>query len=118
QKARDGDRDHARAVIAEVMKTRKTADWIADLKAADIPCGPILSVAEAFAAPQARAMGMVLDGELGNGTRLRLPGFPVKLERTPPRFRRAPPHLGEHSEEILREIKLAEDSEALAALIA
>ncbi|MGH7006536.1 MAG: CaiB/BaiF CoA transferase family protein, partial [Alphaproteobacteria bacterium] len=50
QKARDGDRNHARAVIAEVMKTRKTADWIADLKAADIPCGPILSVAEAFAA--------------------------------------------------------------------
>ena len=116
QKARDSNRDYARAAIAETMKTRKTADWIADLKAADIPCGPILSVAEAFATPQARAMSMVLEGELGNGTALRLPGFPVKLSRTPPELRRAPPHLGEHNEEILGELGLAGDAEARAAL--
>jgi len=118
QKARDSNRDYARAAIAATMKTRNTADWIADLKAADIPCGPILSVAEAFAAPQAQAMGMVLESALGNGTKLRLPGFPVKLSRTPPELRRAPPHLGEHNDEILAEIGLAGDSEARAALCA
>jgi len=118
QKARDSNRDYARSAIAETMKTRNTADWIADLKAADIPCGPILSVAEAFAAPQAQAMGMVLEGALGNGTGVRLPGFPVKLSRTPPALRRAPPHLGQHNDEILSEIGLAGDAEARAALCA
>lgn len=116
QKARDTNRDYARGIIAEAMKTRKTAEWIADLKAADIPCGPILSVAEAFAAPQAQAMGMVLEATLGNGTPVRLPGFPVKLSRTPPSLRHAPPHIGEHSEAILAEIGLGQDAEARAAL--
>jgi len=118
QKDRDRNRDYARAAVAEVMKTRKTAAWIEALKAADIPCGPILSVAEAFAAPQAQAMGMVLEAELGQGGRVRLPGFPVKLARTPPTLRRAPPHLGEHNEEILAEFGLAADAGARAALIA
>jgi crotonobetainyl-CoA:carnitine CoA-transferase CaiB-like acyl-CoA transferase len=118
QKVRDRNRDYARAAVAEVMKTRKTADWIAALKAADIPCGPILSVAKAFAAPQAQAMNMVLETELARGGRVRLPGFPVKLSRTPPTLRHAPPHLGQHSEEILAELGLDQDAEARAALVA
>jgi crotonobetainyl-CoA:carnitine CoA-transferase CaiB-like acyl-CoA transferase len=117
QKARDTNRDSARATIAKVMTSRKTAEWIAALKAADIPCGPIYSVAEAFAAPQAQAMNMVLEAALGQGARMRLPGFPVKLARTPPRLRRAPPHLGEHNAEILAELGLAGDAEARAALV-
>ncbi|MCW5771055.1 MAG: CoA transferase [Rhodospirillaceae bacterium] len=116
QKARDRNRDYARGVVAEVMKTRTTAEWIAALKAADIPCGPILSVAEAFAAPQAQAMGMVLESALPDGTTLRLPGFPVKLARTPPSLRRAPPHLGEHNDDVLAELGLADDAGARDAL--
>ena len=118
QKARDTNRDYARAVVAEVMKTRTTADWIAALKAADIPCGPIYSVAEAFAAPQAQAMAMTLEATLGKGGQVRVPGFPAKLARTPPSLRRAPPHLGQHNEEILQELGLASNAEARAALVA
>jgi crotonobetainyl-CoA:carnitine CoA-transferase CaiB-like acyl-CoA transferase len=118
QKARDTNRDYARATIAKVMTTRKTEDWIAALEAADIPCGPIYSVAEAFAAPQAQAMNMVLETALAKGAQIRLPGFPVKLARTPPRLRRAPPHLGQHNAEILAELGLAGDAEARAALVA
>ena len=117
QKQRDQNRDYARGIVAKAMTTRKTADWIAALKAADIPCGPIYSVAEAFAAPQARAMNMVLEAELGKGGCVRLPGFPVKLARTPPSLRRAPPHLGEHNEEILAELGLSGDAEARAAVV-
>lgn len=117
QKARDRNRDYARTVVAEVMKTRTTAAWIDALKAADIPCGPILSVAEAFAAPQAQAMGMAMDAALPDGTKLRLPGFPVKLARTPPSLRRAPPHLGQHNDDVLAELGLGENAEARAALV-
>lgn len=117
QKQRDTNRDYARKIVADVMRTRTTAAWIEALKAADIPCGPIYSVAEAFAAPQAEAMGMVLETELAKGGRVRLPGFPVKLARTPPTLRRAPPHLGQHNEEILAELGLAANAEARAALI-
>ena len=117
QKARDTNRGYARAAIAEVMTSRKTDAWIAALKAADIPCGPIYSVAEAFAAPQARAIEMVLETTLASGGRVQVPGFPVKLARTPPRLRRAPPHLGQHNAEILAELGLAGDAEARAALV-
>jgi len=117
QKARDTNRDYARAAIARVMTSRKTDAWIAALKAADIPCGPIYSVAEAFAAPQAQAMEMVLETTLASGGRVQVPGFPVKLARTPPRLRRAPPHLGQHNAEILAELGLAGDAEARAALV-
>jgi crotonobetainyl-CoA:carnitine CoA-transferase CaiB-like acyl-CoA transferase len=117
QKARDTNRDYARGVIAAVMKTRKTDDWIAALKAADIPCGPIYSVAEAFSAPQAQAMGMTLEADLAKGGHVRVPGFPVKLARTPPTLRRAPPHLGQHNAEILEELGLAANAEARAALV-
>lgn len=118
QKARDTNRDYARGLVAAVMKTRKTDEWIAALKAADIPCGPIYSVAQAFAAPQAQAMGMTLEAPLAKGGSVRVPGFPVKLARTPPAMRRAPPHLGQHSEEILEELGLAANAEARAALVA
>ncbi len=114
--ARNRNRDYARATVAPALKTRTTAEWIAALRAADIPCGPILTVAQAFAAPQAQAMGMVLETVLGNGAPARMPGFPVKLSRTPPTLRRPPPHKGEHGDEILREFGLADDAEAAAAL--
>ncbi len=107
---------YARATAAEVLKTRRTGDWLAALRKADIPCGPILSVAEAFASAQAQAQQMILAATLGDGTPVKVPGFPVKLSRTPPALRRAPPHLGEHTDEVLREIGLAEDDEVRAAL--
>jgi formyl-CoA transferase/CoA:oxalate CoA-transferase len=107
---------HARAIAAETLRTRKTADWLAALREADIPCAPILSVAEAFAAAQAVAQQMTLAATLGDGTPVKMPGFPVKLARTPPALRRPPPHLGEHTEEILRELGLADDEAVRAAL--
>jgi CoA:oxalate CoA-transferase len=86
------------ALIAEVavaMKQRGSAEWLAELEAADIPCGPVLSLAQAFAHPQAEALGMTL-----RSGAVIMPGFPLQFSRTPMALRRAPPALGEHQAEI------------------
>jgi crotonobetainyl-CoA:carnitine CoA-transferase CaiB-like acyl-CoA transferase len=114
---RSANRDFARATVGEALKTRTTEDWIKTLRRADIPCGPILSVAEAFASPQAQALGMNLAMTLASGRPVTVPGFPLQLSRTPPSLRRPPPHLGEHTQDVLHELGLAEDDEVRAALV-
>ena len=83
------------------MKTKTTAEWLDGLRAADVGCGPILTVAEAFQSAQALAMDMVQKMKLADGTEVTVPGFPVKLSRTPTQLYRPPPRLGEHTDEVL-----------------
>jgi crotonobetainyl-CoA:carnitine CoA-transferase CaiB-like acyl-CoA transferase len=106
--ATNGDRVVNRAalrpLIAEPLATRSRAAWQAALEAAEVPCGPILDLAEAFAAPQARALDMDVTVEHPVLGAIRQVGFPFAFERTPPSMRSAPPLLGEHTDEILAEL--------------
>lgn len=81
--------------VALAMKARGSAEWLAELETADIPCGPVLSLAQAFDHPQAEALGMTL-----RAGGVAMPGFPLHFSRTPMELRRAPPALGEHQSEI------------------
>ena len=91
-------------LIEEVTGTQTRAHWLAKLEAAGIPAGPIYSVPEALADPQAQARGMTQEYEHPQAGRVKTLGNPVKLSRTPAALRRPPPALGEHTEAILREI--------------
>jgi CoA:oxalate CoA-transferase len=93
----DDRRRHADALEAEVqpiLRTRPAAAWLAVLEAAEVPCGPVNSVADAARNPQVAARGMIVeidDPEIG---RLRVAGNPVKLAGVPePDSRRPPPAL-------------------------
>ena len=99
--ARAANMPYVRETVARAIAGRTTAEWLRDLRAAGIGCGPILSVAEAFRSAQALATGMVQHMQLSGGGAATVPGFPVKLSRTPPRLYRPPPQLGEHTEEVL-----------------
>jgi crotonobetainyl-CoA:carnitine CoA-transferase CaiB-like acyl-CoA transferase len=90
------------------------AHWLAALDAAGIPCGPINDYAEAFADPQVRARGMVVELEHPVQGRVRMPGPPVKMSLTPPTVSRRAPLLGEHTREVLREAGCT-DAEIAAA---
>jgi len=105
--ARAANMPYVRETVARAIAKRPTAEWLAELRAADIGCGPILTVAEAFQSAQALATDMVQRMRLADGTAVTVPGFPVKLSRTPPVLRRPPPLLGEHTEEVLGAIGLA-----------
>jgi crotonobetainyl-CoA:carnitine CoA-transferase CaiB-like acyl-CoA transferase len=88
-------------LLAAVMKTRTKADWLAQLEAAKVPCGPINDLAEVFADPQVIARAMAVDVPHPLQPALKLVANPIKMSLTPPTVRRAPPLLGEHNDEVL-----------------
>jgi crotonobetainyl-CoA:carnitine CoA-transferase CaiB-like acyl-CoA transferase len=81
--------------LEEVLKTRPAAEWIAVLKDAAVPAGPINDVREAF--ELAEALGMEPIAEAGG---LPLPAPPLRLDAGRPAVRRAPPALDEHGDEL------------------
>ena len=110
--ARNRDRVQNRAqlvpILETVMKTRTKADWLAALEAAKVPCGAINNLAEVFADPQIQARGMVSHWQHPSTNDLPLVASPIQLSATPVRLPGsgglAPPLLGQHTDEVLREV--------------
>ena len=81
---------------------RTAAAWLENLEAAGVPCAPIRRLDEVFASPEgAAAVQTVADP--GRGP-LRLVADPIRIDGSVPAVRRPPPRVGEHTEEILREL--------------
>ena len=82
-----------------------------------MPCSPVNTIDQVFADPQVRHRGMRIEMEhpLAAGAPAPLVACPTKLSATPPTYRRPPPLLGEHTDEILSEV-LGLDSAEIADL--
>jgi crotonobetainyl-CoA:carnitine CoA-transferase CaiB-like acyl-CoA transferase len=110
---RNSDRVRNRGVLvpllAGLMKQRSRADWLQALEAAKVPCGPINDLADVFADPQVQFRGMTVDMPHPLAGNVRLVGSPMKFSETPVQYRHAPPLLGEHTLEVLKEIGLSDD---------
>jgi crotonobetainyl-CoA:carnitine CoA-transferase CaiB-like acyl-CoA transferase len=89
-------------MFRERYRTNTTAHWLARLEAQDLLCAPVRSLREALADPQTAHNEMVLDGHDGEQA-MRLIGSPIRMSNAPVGMRRAPPRLGEHTEEVLAE---------------
>jgi crotonobetainyl-CoA:carnitine CoA-transferase CaiB-like acyl-CoA transferase len=116
--ATNGDRVERRAelrpILADRFAERSTADWLAALDAAEIPCGPINDVAAAFASPEAIELGMTVEQEHPSWGLIRQVGIPFRFATTPATIRTPPPSLGEDTDAILAE--LGYEADAIAAL--
>jgi crotonobetainyl-CoA:carnitine CoA-transferase CaiB-like acyl-CoA transferase len=90
-------------LMNERIGKRKLAELLAALEAAGVPCGPINSIAELAADPQALAREMVVELEHPRAGRTRALGLPIKLSATPGGVRRPAPTFGQHTREVLDE---------------
>ena len=95
--------------ITGALSGQTTGAWVQRLLAAGVPAGPIQDYAQVFADPHTAARGMVQEVVHPVEGRVRSLGFPVKMSVTPLRIRRPPPLLGEHTAEILEELRLNRD---------
>lgn len=94
-------RDELIPRVAGALKRQTTGEWLAMLDAAGIPAGPINTIAQAFAEPQALARGLAMNlphalGGIAPGVR-----SPLRLGDCPPGTPLAPPTLGQHTDEVL-----------------
>lgn len=107
------NRDELIPLIKELFSQRTSAEWIAALEHAGVPCGPINTIAEVFANPQVQSRGMRIDVPHNGSGQIPLVGSPMKFTRTPLNDRQPPPQLGEHNDEVLKGILgLADDERA------
>ena len=103
-KARVAHRKELIPLIRQVTVFRTTAEWVALLEQAGVPCGPINDLAQVFADPQVQARGLRLDLPHPLAGSVPQVASPIRLSETPVEYRKAPPVLGEHSEAILQEL--------------
>jgi crotonobetainyl-CoA:carnitine CoA-transferase CaiB-like acyl-CoA transferase len=103
-KLRVANRNELIPLIRQATVFKTTAQWVSELEAAGVPCGPINDLAQVFADPQvmARALAIELPHPLGGS--VAQVASPIRLSETPVEYRHAPPLLGEHTAQVLGEL--------------
>lgn len=101
--ARLKNRDALVAMIKQVTGQRTMREWLEGLEASGVPCAPVNDLAQVFDDPQviSRAMRISMDHATAPGGAVDLIASPIRMSRTPVSYRRGPPRLGEHTDEIL-----------------
>ena len=97
-------RSELRPILAARFGERSTTEWREALDAAEIPNGPINDLIEAFASPEAVALGMTVEQEHPAWGVIRQVGIPFRLSETPASIRIAPPTLGQDSDAVLSDL--------------
>jgi crotonobetainyl-CoA:carnitine CoA-transferase CaiB-like acyl-CoA transferase len=103
QEARSRNYEPVYDLVAEEMKGRTTAEWIAALEGADIPVQRMNSLADVIADPHLAATGFFGTVEHPSEGRLKSMATPIEWSETASGYRRHAPRLGEHTREVLRE---------------
>lgn len=104
-------------ILEEVLAAKPSAFWLKELEAKQVSCGPINDLAQVFDDEHVKARGMRIElpHPATNGGTVPLINSPMRLSGTPTSNRMAPPMLGQHTDEVLKEL-LGLDADAIADL--
>ena len=110
-------RDALIPLLRQATVARTTREWIAALEAANVPCGPINDLKAVYDDPQVQARGLRMELPHPLAGSVPTVANPLRLSASPVEYRSAPPLLGQHTREVLRELLglSAERIDALAA---
>ena len=90
--------------IAAVVARRNVSDWVEALRKVGVPCGPVNSVQTALSEEQTEALGLIAEIDHPLAGMIRSVAAPFTMSLTPPTIRRAPPTLGQHTDEIMERL--------------
>ena len=102
-------RDELNQILIPILKSKPKAYWVELLNKAGVPTGPIYDMSEVFSDPQVISQDAAVEVEHPKVGKIRIVNQAVKLSRTPAKITHSAPELGEHSEEILRELCYSEN---------
>ena len=102
-------RDTLVPIIVALTAARTVQQWVDLLGAAGVPCGRIRNVAEVCTNPQLTERGKVVDRPHPTAGIVTMIGLPIELSDTPGRIQTAPPLLGEHTDDVLRDAGYTDD---------
>ena len=92
-------------LLASIFKDASVFEWLTKLDEAEIPCGPIQNFEQVFSMPTVKEREMLVKMDHPTIGKLPLVGSPLKMSDTPVQYRLHPPLMGEHTQEVLRELK-------------
>ena len=107
---RDKNYKELRPLLGEAMNRKTTEEWQDILDDAGVPNGPINTIDKVVTDPQVLAREMIVEIDHPIEGKLKVPGIPIKLSDTPGDIRRTSPLLGQHTEEILKELLNYDDA--------
>ncbi|WP_374602987.1 CaiB/BaiF CoA transferase family protein [Niveibacterium sp.] len=102
--ARVKHRDTLIAAMQDVTRTRSTADWVAALESAAVPCGPINDISQVFDDPQVQHRGLKITLPHPAAGHVPLVANPIHLSETPTTYRNSPPTLGADTRGVLADV--------------
>ncbi len=108
------NRDELVPILAEMVKSKPRDWWIEQLEAVGVPCGPINDLHDVFQNPQVQARGMVVEAPHPTAGKVKLVRNPMRLSASPADTDKAPPLLGQHTDEVLHEVLGRSDAEIAA----
>lgn len=91
-------------ILSQHFLSKPAKQWIDSIQAKKVPVGSINNIAQAFEEPQVLEREMLISVKHPLKDKLQLIGSPIKMSETPVKYIKAPPLLGEHTDEVLREI--------------
>ncbi|MHC8865147.1 CaiB/BaiF CoA transferase family protein [Arenicellales bacterium IMCC57338] len=91
-------------ILSDQLVDKTTSEWLALLESVGVPCGKINAIDETLNDPQVQHRQMRVCADHESIGRVDLLGSPIKLSETPTTVNRAPPTLGQHTDEVLTQV--------------